>query len=60
MRRAEEFGLNTTVEHLWHSPVGLVERGTGFRHLANAHSSLYRRGSEEARSLDAMLLAAPR
>ena len=36
------------------------ERGPDFRRLANALSALYRRGSEEKRLLDAMLLAMPR
>jgi hypothetical protein len=48
MRRTEEFGLNATMEHHWHNPIGPVERGTDFLRLANA------------RALDAMLLAAPR
>jgi len=60
MRRTEEFGLNATAEHLWHNPVGPVERGTGFLRLANALTALYPKGSEEKRSLDAMLLAPPR
>jgi hypothetical protein len=60
MRRTEEFGLSATMEHLWHSAVGPVERGTGFLRVANALSALCPKGSEEARSLDATLLAAPR
>ena len=36
------------------------ERGPDFRRLANALSALYRRGSEEKRLLDAMLLTMPR
>ena len=36
-----------------------TERGPYFRHLANALSALYPKGSEEKRLLDAMLLAAP-
>ena len=60
MRRMEEFGLNATMEHLWHNPVGPVKRTTGFLRLANALSALYPKGSEEKRLLDAMLLAIPR
>ena len=36
------------------------ERGTDFLRLANALSTLYPRGSEEKRLLEAMLLAVPR
>ena len=36
------------------------QRGPDFLRLANAHSALYPRDSEEKRLLDAMLLALPR
>jgi len=60
MRRTEEFGLNATMEHIWHNPAGAVERGPDYLRLANALSALYPKASEEKRLLDAMLLAVPR
>ena len=36
------------------------DRGLDFLRLANALSALYPKGSEEKRSLDAMLLAVPK
>jgi hypothetical protein len=37
----EEFGLNATMEHHWHNPVGRVERGTSVLCRADAFSALY-------------------
>ena len=37
-----------------------VREGPDFLRLANAFSALYPKGSEEKRSIDAMLLAVPR